>query len=82
MMIDDNKWLVLKDAIDITNTDYDIKWYDAENFEGYIDGDEMLSIIEDLLWEIEQLKDEKKDIERRYYETDEDDYDAWRDSQL
>ena len=29
MMINENNWGILQDAIDITSTDYDIKWYDA-----------------------------------------------------
>lgn len=86
MKIDENIWKVFKEAIDITNTDYDIKWYDAENFEGYIEENSILSLIEDLVGEVEHLKDENKDLENKLYGEDLSDidraYENWKDSQL
>jgi len=86
MMINENNWGILQDAIDITSTDYDIKWYDAENFKGYIEEDSILSLIEDLVGEVEHLKDENKKLQEKLLEPDGDEwdyqYECWRDSRL
>jgi len=70
MRVDENNFDILKRASDITLTDYDIKWFDAENIDGYIDGDNVISMIEDLIYEIsclnEKIEDMKRDIEDNY----------------
>ena len=60
----------LKKASDITLVDYDIKWFDAEKVDGYIDSESLLEMIEDLIREIhnkeEEIEDLKNDIENNY----------------
>lgn len=70
MKIDDSNYLTIKSVSDITLVDYDIKWYDAENHEGYIEEDSILSMLDDLMAELhnkeEELQDLKQDIEDNY----------------
>jgi len=70
MRVDENNFDILKSASDITLTDYDIKWFDAENIDGYIDADNVISMIEDLIYEIsylnEKIENMKRDIEDNY----------------
>ena len=70
MRVTPDNYETLKKASDITLVDYDIKWFDAENIEGYIDSEGLLSMIEDLIVEYnhkkEELEDVKQDIEDNY----------------
>lgn len=70
MRVTPDNYETLKKASDITLVDYDIKWYDAENFEGNIDSEDLLTIIEDLITEYhkkeEELEDLKQDLEDNY----------------
>lgn len=70
MRVTPDNYEILKKASDITLVDYDIKWFDAENYEGYIDSEGLLSMIEDLIVEYnhkeEELEDIKQDIEDNY----------------
>ena len=70
MRVTPDNYEILKNASDITLVDYDIKWFDAENFAGQIDSDGLLSMIEDLIVEYhrkeEQLEDLKQDLEDNY----------------
>ena len=62
MKIDENKYYILKNAIDITLVNYDIKWFDAENIDGYIDSEELLSIIQDLVVEYHKKEEELEEL--------------------
>ena len=70
MRVDVSNFETLKRASEITLTDYNIRWFDAENIEGYIDGEDLLSIIDDLIYEVdrleEQIEDIKEDIRDNY----------------
>lgn len=70
MRVTPDNYETLKKASDITLVDYDIKWFDAENIDGYIDNEGLLEMIEDLLVEYhhkeEELEDLKRDIEDNY----------------
>lgn len=70
MRVDESNFETLKRASDITLTDYDIKWFDAENIDGYIDADNIISMIEDLIYEIgclkEKIEDREQDIKDNY----------------
>lgn len=57
MKVDESNFDLLKKASDITYTDYEIKWFDAENINGYIETDCLLSMIEDLILEVEHQKE-------------------------
>lgn len=63
MRINENNYSTLKRASEITGEDYDIKWFDAENFDGYIDTDELISIIDDLIYEVGRLEERLEDLE-------------------
>lgn len=63
MRIDESNYSTIKRASDLTLTDYDIIWKDAENIDGYICSETMLGIIEDLISEIDRLEEKIKDIE-------------------
>lgn len=64
MRVDENNFEILDKASKITGTDYEIKWYDAENINGYIETENLISIIEDLIYEIDRLQEELEDIEQ------------------
>ena len=64
MKVDESNYETLEKASKMTGTDYEIKWFDAENIDGYIDGETMLCMIEDLIYEIDRLQEEIEDIEQ------------------
>lgn len=64
MRINDSVWATLRKAIEITGVDYDIKWYDAENFEGYIREVYIETLIADLLVEYGKLQEELEDTKQ------------------
>ena len=64
MRVDESNFETLDKASKITGTDYEIKWFDAKDIDGYIDGDTMLCIIEDLMYEIDRLQEEIEDMEQ------------------
>lgn len=70
MKIDENVFDIINKVHEITLTDYEIKWFDAENINGYIESDVLLNIIQDLICEIEhkeeEIEDIKQDIESNY----------------
>ena len=70
MKVDESNYYILDKASKITLTNYDIKWFDAENVDGYIEPDNIITMIEDLVYEIEDLKEKikhiKQDIQDNY----------------
>lgn len=62
MRIDESNYKILDRVLHLTGTNYNIKWFDAENVNGYIDGDDLIEMIEDLIGEIDRLEEEKEDI--------------------
>lgn len=64
MKVNESNFELLKRVSDITMTDYEIVWKDAENIDGYIDEDGVLAMIEDLILEIDRLKEEQQDREQ------------------
>ena len=70
MRVDESNYETLEKASKITVTDYDIKWFDAENIDGYIDNDSIISMIEDFICEVgrleERIDDLEQDIEDNY----------------
>ena len=62
MKVNESNYDILKRVEDITNTDYEIKWFDAENIDGYIESDSLISMIEDLIGKVENLEEEIEDI--------------------
>lgn len=70
MKITQDEFDIISKASEITLTDYEIKWTDHDNLEGYIDSEDLLVIIQDLICEIEhkeeEIEDIKQDIESNY----------------
>lgn len=64
MKIDENVFDIINKVHEITLTDYEIKWFDAENINGYIESDVLLNIIQDLICEIEHKEEEIEDIKQ------------------
>lgn len=62
MKVNESNYDILKRVEDITNTDYEIKWFDAENIDGYIESESLISMIEDLIGKVENLEEEIEDI--------------------
>ena len=57
MRIDEDNYGIIDRAEKILFTEYEKHWFDAENIDGYMDEEELLSIIEDLCDEIERLQE-------------------------
>lgn len=63
MKIDEGIYKILYDAINVTNKDYKIKWFDKDTYEGFIDGNDLIDLIEDLVYEIDRLNEKIEDLE-------------------
>lgn len=63
MKIDEDNYWILQRASKITGTNYGIKWFDAENIDGYIDTQDICPIIEDLIMEVDRLQEELDDLQ-------------------
>lgn len=63
MIVNEYNYDILNKVSKITLTDYEIKWFNAENIEGYIDPEGLFCMIEDLLCEIEYLQEKYEDLE-------------------
>ena len=64
MRIDESNYETFERVNKITGTDYGIIWKDAENIEGVIDIDGLYAMIEDLICEIDRLKEETEEREQ------------------
>lgn len=64
MIVNEDNYDMLQKVSKKTMTDYGIRWFNAENIEGYIEPDAMYSMIEDLFCEIEHLEEKAEDRER------------------
>lgn len=64
MLVDESVYEIFKKVSDLTLTDYEIRWFKAENIEGYILAENMLSMIEDLLCEIDNWEEKYKNFEQ------------------
>lgn len=64
MRVDESNYEILEKASKITGTDYEIKWFDAENIIGSIDAENLISIVDDLTYEIDRLQEEIEDMEQ------------------
>lgn len=63
MKVDESVYSTLKEAMSYTNNNYDIKWFDKDMIEGYIEEDEILEIIEDLCYQVDKWKYKFEDLE-------------------
>ncbi len=68
MKVDESNFDLLQKVSDSTNVDYEIKWNDAENIDGYIELDALLDMLKDLLYELDVQKEKYDDLEHQYHE--------------
>ena len=61
MKVDETNFKILDRASQILGNDYNIKWFNAEEIDGYIDDDMILSMVEDLICEVDRLQEELED---------------------
>ena len=60
MIVNKNNYPILEKASKITCTNYDIKWFNKDEIDGYIDIESLVYIIEDLINEIDRLQETKE----------------------
>lgn len=65
MRIDEYVFEKIKKVKEKTMTDYNIIWKDKENVEGYITADDLFTMVEDLLYEIDHLEEKIEDLENK-----------------
>lgn len=65
MKIDEYVFEKIKKVEEKTMTDYNIIWKDAENVEGYVTADDLFTMVEDLLYEIDHLEEKIEDLENK-----------------
>lgn len=63
MKVDESNYDLILRVEKETMTDYYVKWFNAENVEGYIEDDDVWSIIEDLLMAIDSRNERIEELE-------------------
>lgn len=64
MRIDESNFDVFYRVQNMCGYNYDIRWTDSHNLKGYIDPDVMLSMIEDLICEVDRRDETIEDIKQ------------------
>ena len=64
MKVNEETFDTLKRVEEITGTNYDIKWTDSQNIEGFIFSEDLFHMIKDLICEVDRLKEEIEDIKQ------------------
>lgn len=64
MRIDESNFDVFDRVQNMCGYNYDIRWTDSHNLKGYIDPDVMLSMIEDLICEVDRRDETIEDIKQ------------------
>ena len=62
MEITESNYNIFERAMEITGAEYNVMWTEAENLEGYMFDDSVLNIIEDLIMEVDRLKEANEDL--------------------
>lgn len=77
MKVDESNEAILNKASKYTKTNY-IKWFDAENIEGYIEQDDLIDIIDSLIYQIDMKDNDYRqleiDVEENYIQRPMSDY--------
>jgi len=71
MRISEDEYWIIDKAEKITTTDYEIKWFDKDTFDGYIDDENLITIIDDLLSEIDYLNEKIDELQKPKEKDDE-----------
>ena len=64
MRIDESNFGTFDRVQNMCGYNYDIRWTDSHNLKGYIDPDVMLSMIEDLICEVDRRDETIEDIKQ------------------
>jgi hypothetical protein len=64
MRIDESNFGTFDRVQELCGYNYDIRWTDSHNLKGYIDPDVMLSMIEDLICEVDRRDETIEDIKQ------------------
>lgn len=62
MKIDEGLYRIISRATEISGREYNVYWRDSENIEGFIDPDELLTAVDDLIGEYERIEEELEDL--------------------
>lgn len=68
MRIDETNYAIIDRAEKLLFTDYEKRWYDAENIDGYIEEETLLDIIDDLCSEIDRLQEQLEEQKEKHEE--------------
>ena len=68
MRVDESNFIVLRNAEDLLNTDFEINITNDDECKGFIDEDNVISMIDELCSEIDRLREELEDQEEHYQE--------------
>lgn len=79
MRVDESNFAILQTAYEITGIQDMIYWRDAENIDGYINEDDVMRLMEELINDYVSVKDELRELENK---EEPDFYDYWQDQQL
>ena len=63
MKVNEDNYETIKRAEEITGGN-NIRWFDAENIDGYIETDNLLAIINDLVAEYHRIEEEYQELEQ------------------
>ena len=63
MKVDESNFDTLEKVTEITDTEYNIRWFDAENIDGYIECDDLYDMVYNLVSEVNHLKEQLKEQE-------------------
>ena len=64
MIINESNVDILRRVSQLTLTDYEVKWFNTDDIEGYINAEEIVYMIGDLINEIEQLEEKIRNMEQ------------------
>lgn len=88
MKVDERVNLILEKAYNITGTDYNVYWKNHDEFDGWVNDDDVMKLLEDIVYQYEVLEETHEDFKNEvdeYYvrkQFEEDPYDVLLDNQL
>lgn len=87
MKVDERVNLILEKAYNITGTDYKVYWRNPDEFDGWVNDEDVMKLLEDIVYQYEVLEeiheDYKNEVDEYYerkqvYEDPDDGYDLDR----
>lgn len=78
MKVDEKVNYILEEAYKLTGTDYNVYWRDHDEIDGFVEPEDVMKLLEDLVEQYKVLEemheDLKKDVEEHYQRIYEEDY--------